>query len=84
MARDLDTLKETLWTHFEAAIKRHPQYEDSTNSGQSTPFNPTIENRNAIANLASAIVSIENEQRAQRAEKLADDERKNGMKLPGK
>ena len=84
MARNLDQLKETLWTHFEAAVKRHPQYEDSSGTSASTPFNPTIENRNAIANLANALVNLEAEQRAQRAEKLADDERKNGMKLPGK
>ncbi|MCC7038350.1 MAG: hypothetical protein IT560_13750 [Alphaproteobacteria bacterium] len=84
MARDLDQLKETLWTHFEAAIKRHPEYEDRSSSGSSTPFNPTIENRNAIANIANALVNIEAEQRAQRAEKIADEERKNGMKMPGK
>lgn len=69
MARDLDELKTVLWEKFEEAVKRHPLYEDSSSTGTSTPFNPKIENRNALANLANAIAAIEREQREQRKDK---------------
>lgn len=82
MARDLDTLKEKLWDVFERAAGK--TYEDSTASGSSTPFNPTIENRKMLAEVARAITGIEQEQRAQRNEQREEEERKSGPKMPGK
>lgn len=80
MARDLGELKTVLWEKFEEAVSRHPKYDDSNYSGSSTPYNPTIENRTAIANLANAIANIEREQREQRKEK----EEAEKLVLPGK
>lgn len=80
MARSLDELKTELWSKFDEAVKRHGSYEDSNSSGSSTPFNPRIENRNAIASIANAIVNIEREQREQRREK----EEAEKLTLPGK
>ena len=77
MARDLETLRDTLWEVFEEARGRHKDYEDRTHSGSSTPFNPKIENRNAMANLGKAIAAVEREIREQ-------DETQNGLRLVGK
>ncbi len=77
MTRDLETLRDTLWEIFEEAHGRHKDYEDGKNSGPSTPYNPKIDNRNAMANLGQAIASVEQEIRQQ-------DEAKNGLKLVSK
>lgn len=77
MPRDLETLRDTLWEVFEEAHSRHKEYEDRKSSGSSTPFNPAIENRNAMANLGQAIASIEQEIRLR-------DEAQNGLRLAGK
>ncbi len=77
MTRDLEQLKNVLWEQFDEAVKKHPEYDDSTYSGSSYPFNPTIENRSAIANIAQAIVAIEREQREAQEQTL-------GRPMPGK
>jgi len=77
MARDLETLRDTLWEIFEEAQRRHKDYEDSTYSGSSTSYNPKIDNRNALANLGQAIVGVEQEIRLR-------DEAQNGLRLVGK
>ena len=61
MERDLNQLKEKLWETLEEAFNRHASYSDPTYGGSSNAFSPKIENRNAIANLASAIVAVEKE-----------------------
>lgn len=61
MTRDLDSLRETLWAQFEQAVERHPKYEDSNYSSSSTPFNPAIQNRIAMAAIARSIVALETE-----------------------
>lgn len=80
MATSLDKLKETVSKVFAEAVERHRDYVDSNYSGSSTPFNPKIENRNAIAALAQTLVAIEREQREQRFEKEEAERRT----LPGK
>jgi hypothetical protein len=77
MPRDLETLRDTLWEIFEEAHGRHKDYDDSRYSGSSTPYNPKIDNRNALANLGQAIASVEQEIRLQ-------DEAQNGLRLVGK
>ena len=77
MARNLEQLKKVLWEQFEEAVKKHPEYDDSKWAGSSTPFNPKIENRSAIANIAHAIVAIEREQREAGEQAL-------GRPMPGK
>ncbi len=81
---DLEEIKQVLLSQFKAAVKRHPEYEDRSSSSSSTPFNPGIENRRAIAELANALINLNREQREQRREQQEQEERKNGMKLPGK
>ena len=81
---DLERLKQVLQEQFNEAVKRHPRYEDSDYVSASTPFNPRIENRRAIAELANALVNLRREEREQRREQQDQEERKNGMKLPGK
>jgi hypothetical protein len=77
MARDLETLSDKLWELFEEAVQRHPKYEDCAGSGSSTPFNPKIENRGAIANIAQAIVAVNREIRVEKyseeQQQIADD-----------
>lgn len=80
MARDLNRLKEELWTHFEAAVEKQARYEDSRSSGSSTPSNFGIAGRNSIANLANAIVNVERELR-EREEKAEEADK---LSLPGK
>ena len=91
MARDISTLKKILWEQFETAVERNPDYEDSDDTAENTPFNPTMENLQSIAQLAEAIVPVEREQRAAAREQRTiqrqqrdDNERKNGLTLPGK
>lgn len=80
MARDLNRLKEELWTQFETAVKKQKDYEDRTYSSSSTPSNFGIDGRNSIANLAGAIVNVERELR-EREEKAQEAEK---LSLPGK
>lgn len=80
MSRDLTRLKEELWKHFETAVARQSDYEDSRNSGSSTPSNFGIAGRNSIANIANAIVNVEREMR-EREEKANESEK---LSLPGK
>ena len=77
MPRDFDTLRDVLWTKFEKAVERQSQYEDRSNAGSSTPTNFAIDGRNAIANLASALVNLEREARERNSEN-------NPIRLPGK
>ena len=81
---DLKKLKQVLQDQFDEAVKRHPSYEDSNYSNSSTPFNPRIESRIAIAELANALINAQREERAQRRDQQELEERKNGIKLPGK
>ncbi|MBL8714220.1 MAG: hypothetical protein JNM12_15090 [Alphaproteobacteria bacterium] len=81
---DLEDLKRVLQEQFRAAVKRQPSYEDSNYASSSTPHNPAIQNRMAIAELASALINLNREQREHRREQQEQEERKNGMKLPGK
>ncbi len=81
---DFNDLKNVLQEQFRIAVKRQPSYEDSNYASGSTPHNPSIQNRMAIAELATALINLEREQREQRREKQEQEERKNGMKLPGK
>lgn len=81
---NLDDLKRVLQEQFRTAVKRQPDYNDSNYASVSTPHNPAIQNRMAIAELANALINLEREQREQRREKQEQEERKNGMKLPGK
>lgn len=81
---DLVKLKKVLQEQFDEAVKRHPSYEDSNYSSSSTPFNPRIESRKSIAELANALINVQREERAQRREQQEQEERKNGIKLPGK
>lgn len=77
MSRDLEQLKKVLWEQFEEAVKKHSEYPDSTWVNSSHPFNPKIENRSAIANIAQALVAIEREQREAQEQSL-------GRPMPGK
>jgi hypothetical protein len=77
MARDLEQLKKVLWDQFEEAVKRHPDYDDRNQSGEHAPFNPKVQNRSAIANIAQAIVVLEREQREAH-------EQIHGRSMPGK
>lgn len=78
MARDLQTLRDKLWTAFESATNNHGHYENNASSGSSTPFNPTIENRKAIAELAQAILATE----AQiTVKELIEEARKDGSQI---
>ena len=81
---DLERLKQVLQEQFTEAVKRHPHYEDSNYVSASNPFNPRIESRRSIAELANALVNLRREEREQRREQQDQEERKNGMKLPGK
>jgi hypothetical protein len=76
MARDLDRLKEVLWAQFEKAVERQQRYEDSSNSGSSTPSNFAIAGRQSIGTLAQAIVDVEREMR--------ERDEQGGFKLLGK
>jgi hypothetical protein len=67
MQRDLETLRDKLWEIFEEAHARHSKYGDEDPASY-RPFNPKIENRNAMANLGQAIVSVEQEIRLRAAE----------------
>jgi len=84
MARDLDKLKEKLWEQFEKAVEKQKTYSDYDTSSSSYPHNHAIDNRNAIVNIANAIIGAEREQREQAREKREENERKNGISLPGK
>ncbi len=77
MPRDLDTLRDVLWTQFEKAVERQGKYEDPSSTASYTPTNMAIMGRNSIANLADAIVNLEREKR----ERSVDS---NTIKLPGK
>lgn len=81
---DLDDLKRVLQEQFRAAVKRQPNYEDSNYASSSTPHNPAIQNRMAIAELANALINLNREQREARRDQQEQEERKNGIKLPGK
>jgi|GEM_PF-2500161 len=76
MARDLETLRDRLWEIFEEAHSRHKEYSDGSPASY-TPFNPKIQNRNAMANLGRAIAGIEQEIRLR-------EESQNGFRLVGK
>lgn len=84
MARDLEQLKQILWEQFEKAVERQKKYYDSDTASNYYPSNNAITNRNAIANLANGIANIEREQREAAREKHEENERKNGITLPGK
>lgn len=73
MARDLERLKEVLWEQFERAVDRQRNYEDSSNSGTSTPSNFAIAGRTSIGTIAQAIVDVEREMRVK---KFAEDQQK--------
>ena len=76
MPRDLKTLEDTLWEHFEAAVKRHQAYVDNGDNSYASSSHPTnhaIENRKGIAEIAQAIVAVKRERRV---EKFLDDQQK--------
>ena len=62
-ATNLDELRTELYKIFNQAVEDHKNYENGHRSGSSIPFNPTIENRKAISDLARAIAAVEREQR---------------------
>lgn len=59
--RDLETLKDVLWTAFEEACAKHPHTSDYKSDG----LNEKMESRNTLARIAQAIVAVESEQRIQ-------------------
>lgn len=68
MARTLEDLKDALWQQFEkASCKRYSDPEDGfIYYGEGSAVNNhTIANRQVIAQLAQAIVAVEQEQRLQ-------------------
>lgn len=69
MARDLERLKEVLWTQFEKAVEKQPRYEDRQDAGSSTPTNFGIAGRQSIASLAQALVDVERELREREEQK---------------
>lgn len=77
MARDLERLKEVLWDQFEKAVERQPRYEDSSNSGSSTPSNFAIAGRQSIGTLGQAIIDVEREMRER-------EDQTSSLRLPGK
>ncbi|MEZ0260408.1 MAG: hypothetical protein ACAH80_05320 [Alphaproteobacteria bacterium] len=78
MARDLATLKDKLWETFEDAVDKHPHYEDSRGSAENTPFNPKTENKKAIAELAQAILAVENQIMVK---EMIEEARKDGAQI---
>jgi hypothetical protein len=78
MPRDLETLKDRLWETFEDATSRHSDYEDERRSGTNTPFNPKTENKKAIAELAQAILAVENQIMVK---ELIEEARKDGSQI---
>lgn len=77
MPRDLETLKDVLWTQFEKAVERQAKYEDPSSTGSYTPYNIAVSGRNSLADLANAIVNVEREARERDASGPA-------LKMPGK
>jgi uncharacterized membrane protein len=69
--------EETLWEVFEDSVEKSSDYEDDYSSGSSTPQNFGIQNRQAIAQLAEAILET-------RKADAAENRQENGIKLPGK
>lgn len=59
--RNLETLKDVLWSAFEEARNRHKAVNDYSHQG----VNEKNECRNTLAHLAHAIVAVESEQRIQ-------------------
>jgi len=61
MKRDLETLRNMLWTTFEEAVGRHPEYEDRDVTASHSPTSLKILNRQAIGVLGQALVQVETE-----------------------
>lgn len=72
MARDLDTLKKTLWEHFETASK------DLKSNGAYLQRQEKAQTIDALSRLAGRIIEIETEQRIKR-----ENENNNGGVLKG-
>lgn len=65
MKRDLETLRDVLWEHFEDAAERHHHYSNPWDSDNYTPMNFSIQNRQAMGALGQAIADVEREIREQ-------------------
>ena len=85
MARTLEDLKAILWRNFEAAAEAQSQYKNPLHSNETrdnyaSPANYAIQNREAMAHLAEAIIAVEREQReAAREKELAQREKDSGI-----
>lgn len=65
---DLDQLVKTLHAQFKEAVARQPRYEDENYAGTSTPSNFAIANRQAMGQLAAALIEGVKEQRLRASE----------------
>jgi hypothetical protein len=77
MPRDLEQLRQALWEEFEKAVERQPRYEDFAGPAAAAPMNFAIAGRQAMGQLAQAIVAVESALRD-------DDALAKVIRLPGK